>query len=135
MATKKAGCVLVNTKTKMIGLIYREELDDYSFPKGHLETGETLEECAVRETAEETKRDCVIVSDAGEYVELYTTPKGEECENHMFLAVDTGASDNTSLEVHDLVWTSVEDVEKTVSYQGLKDVWNHFRAKVETLLN
>ena len=134
MATKKAGCVLVNTKTKMIGLIFRDFRNDYSFPKGHLETGETLQECAIRETAEETKRDCKIIEEAGEFVEHYTTPNGEECETHMFLAVDTGKSDNTSTDVHDLIWTSFEKVEDVLTYQTLKDTWNYFRKKIAKML-
>ena len=134
MATKKAGCVLVNTKTKMIGLIYRDKQDDFSFPKGHLEAGETLEECAVRETAEETKRDCEIVKDAGVTIETYKTPSGEECETHMFLAVDTGKSDNTSDEVHDLIWTEFDKVEEILSYQSLKDTWNYFKEKIAKIL-
>lgn len=134
MATKKAGCVLVNTQTKMIGLIYRDIQDDYSFPKGHLEQGETLEECAVRETAEETKRDCIIDETAGKTIENYTTPSGEECETHMFLAIDAGKSDNTSDEVHDLIWTEFERVENILSYQTLKDTWNYFKEKIAKLL-
>lgn len=35
-------------------VIYRENFDDYSFPKGHLEEKESLEEAALRETTEET---------------------------------------------------------------------------------
>ena len=134
MATQKAGCVLVNTKTKMIGLIYRDMQDDYSFPKGHLEVGESLEECAVRETAEETKRDCVIVADAGKHIETYTTPKGEECETHMFLAEDIGKSDNTSEDVHDLIWTEFEKVDEILTYQSLKETWNFFKEKIAKML-
>ena len=40
--TLKAGCILINTETKKIGLIYRDVHDDYEFPKGHLEKNETL---------------------------------------------------------------------------------------------
>jgi 8-oxo-dGTP diphosphatase len=35
-------------------LVHRPRYDDWSFPKGKVEPGESLPECAVRETAEET---------------------------------------------------------------------------------
>ena len=62
MKVEKAVCILINIKNKKIGLIYRNKHNDYSFPKGHKEDGETLIECAIRETAEETKRDCELYS-------------------------------------------------------------------------
>ena len=58
--TLKAGTILINSKTQKIGIIYRKKHNDYEFPKGHLENDETLEKCAIRETAEETKRDALI---------------------------------------------------------------------------
>lgn len=54
MKVEKAGTILINLKTKKIGLIYRKKQKDYSFPKGHKEINETLMECAIRETNEET---------------------------------------------------------------------------------
>ena len=53
----------------------------------------------------------------------------------MFLAVDTGKSDNTSDEVHDLIWTAFEDVENVLSYQTLKDTWNFFKEKIAKMLD
>ena len=41
MSTLKAGVVLLNLKNHKVGLIYREKQNDYTFPKGHLEKGET----------------------------------------------------------------------------------------------
>ena len=49
----KAGCILINFSDKKAGLIYRTKQNDYSFPKGHVEEGETVMECAIRETKEE----------------------------------------------------------------------------------
>lgn len=39
-------------------LVHRPKYDDWSFPKGKLEAGETLDECALREVEEETGLRC-----------------------------------------------------------------------------
>ena len=51
---KKAGCILINIPNKTVYLVYREKLNDFSFPKGHLEENETIFEGVKRETKEET---------------------------------------------------------------------------------
>ena len=122
MTTQKAGVVLISPDDHKIGLVYRDKQNDYSFPKGHLEANETLQECAIRETAEETKRDCKLLSEKEVGIIRYKSAT-ESCEVYMYLAEDTGPSDNTSPEVHDLKWVNPADVEKLLSYQNLKDFW------------
>lgn len=124
MVTEKAGCFLIKKETREIALIYRQKQEDYSFPKGHMEKGETLKETAIRETAEETKRVAEIIDEYPPLVEKYTTPKGENCVCYMFFAIDKGKSDNDSLDTHDVVWTSLNKVEETLSYDSLKITWN-----------
>lgn len=123
MATLKAGTIFANLTTGKIGLIYRKKHNDYSFPKGHVEQGETLQACAVRETAEETKRDVELLSPKRPYLIQYTTPKGEVCKTYMYLAKDVGKSDNTSLDTHDLVWVKPEEVADKLTYDNLRRAW------------
>ena len=131
--TYKAGVILVN-KNK-IALIYRDYYDDYSFPKGHVEDGETLLECAVRETEEETKRKVKLISEKEIYVEKYKTPKGEKCICYYYLGKDDGKSDNTSIETHDLVWTQYDEVLDRLSYESLKNVWKNVKNEVGKYIN
>ena len=71
MATKKGGCFLINRETKKVALIYRPRLNDYSFPKGHMEDGETVKDCAIRETIEETGRDIRLVKEESIFNNVY----------------------------------------------------------------
>lgn len=134
METLKAGCFLINIETKEISLIYRKKQNDYSFPKGHVEKGESLKEAAIRETAEETKRIAEIINDYEPYIERYTTPKGENCVCYMFFAIDKGKSDNNSEDTHDLIWTPFDKVEKTLSYDSLKNTWNSAKNIIKEIL-
>ena len=131
--TYKAGVILVN-KNK-IALVYRDYYDDYSFPKGHVEDGETLLECAVRETEEETKRKVKLISEKEIYVEKYKTSKGEKCTCYYYLGKDDGKSDNTSIETHDLVWTQYDEVLDRLSYESLKNVWKNVKNEVGKYIN
>lgn len=49
------------TGTRRVLLVHRPLYDDWSFPKGKLDPGETLEEAALREVREETGLVCRII--------------------------------------------------------------------------
>lgn len=135
MVTLKAGCFLINKKTKKIALIYRKKQDDYSFPKGHNEKGETIKETAIRETSEETKRIPEILDYYEPFIENYTTKNNEKCKCYMFFALDKGKSNNDSIDTHDVIWTSFEKVNDTLSYDSLKETWNHVQNIVKEILD
>ncbi|MBP5161175.1 MAG: NUDIX domain-containing protein [Alphaproteobacteria bacterium] len=130
MTTLKAGTIFINVKTGKIGMIYRSKYGDYTFPKGHLEAGETLQECAIRETAEETKRDVELLLPKRPYLIQYTTPKGEVCKTYMYLAKDIDKSDNTSWDAHDLVWLTPKEVADKLTYDNLRRAWLKMRPRL-----
>ena len=134
MKVEKAGCILINTNNKKIGLVYRKKQNDYSFPKGHKEDGETLAECAIRETAEETKRECILYSDNPIAKEHYFDSKNDEVYMYYFIAIDNGINNNNPTDTHDLIWTSFEDVENKLSYDSLKNVWKKVKDLVLNIL-
>lgn len=131
---EKAGTVLVNLKNRKVGLVYRTRQQDYSFPKGHVENGETAEECALRETEEETGRKAKIIFQLPNLT--YQSKSEGEIIVYMFFAEDLGASEtefDESLK-ENLVWVDFEKVKDTLTYNNLKDFWENNLKKIEKFL-
>lgn len=135
METVKAGCFLINKKDNTVALVYRAKQNDYSFPKGHLEEGEDLKTCAIREVAEETKRKAEIIDSIKPFVQRYKTKVGEKCICYMFIAIDIGKSDNTSLDTHELHWVEIDKVEEVLSYTSLKKEWKRVEKHILKVIN
>lgn len=59
---RAAGGVVVRDVESgpLVLLVHRPAYDDWSFPKGKVEQGESDEECAVREVEEETGLRCIL---------------------------------------------------------------------------
>ena len=126
---KKAGTILLNKDNKKIALVYRKKHDNISFPKGHLEENETFEECAIRETLEETGRICEIIKPI--YLNKYMSKEGK-VENHMFLAIDKGLF-STNID-EELLWISIDKVKDYLKYDELKIMWNEIYSDIENEL-
>lgn len=120
---QKAGCVLFSKDFKKVALVYRDKNKDFDFPKGHIEKGESLVECAIRETEEETGRKCKIIFDE-HFSSFYTNYEGD-IEVVFYIATDMGEVDRyiDPRDKEHLIWTNVEDVEKTLTYDDLKKLW------------
>lgn len=136
MKTKKAGTILLDLKSNKIGLVYRNTLNDFTFPKGHLEKGETLQECAVRETEEETLRANHLLLNKSIYILEYTTPSGEEVENYMYISVDDGETKkNIPLKDREnLKWFDIDEIESKLSYDNLKIFWSQIKPSIQKIL-
>ncbi len=134
--TRKAGCFLLNKKMKTICLIWREKHQDCSFPKGHVEPGESLTDAAVRETDEETGRRANLITSEETILFSYVTGKGERVDAYYFFAYDAGPSDNVYAQnlVHQPVWTPIDEVSEKLTHDNLRQFWLSVRERAEALL-
>lgn len=131
---KKAGCILVNMKEKKIALVLRK--GEYSFPKGHLEEMETIKDCAIRETIEETGHEVEILGDEINVIR-YKSSGGENVENHFFIGIDIGITNKKIAEKDKerTEWFEIDKIEEKLAYQNLKNIWKEIKPKVESIVN
>ena len=132
MSIKKAGTILINLEDKKVGLIYRKKHEDYSFPKGHLEKGETLLECAVRETEEETLRKNHLLNGNVVAIDRYSSGEENDVETYYYLAIDDGetSKDIPLKDREEILWKNVNEVYNLVTYNNLKEIWIRIKDEV-----
>ena len=121
-------------------LVYRKQNDRYellllkhkygghwSFPKGHVESGENEFQTALREVKEETGLSIHLVDGFRESVEYYPRP-GVKKQVVYFM----GKADSTELkrqeeEISELQWIRMEEAEGLVTYANDKRLINRVK--------
>jgi 8-oxo-dGTP diphosphatase len=96
-------------------VVHRPRYEDWSFPKGKLKSGETDEECAVREVAEETG----LVCELGEELPAteYTDASGRPKRVRYWLMRPVGGRLEYLHEVDEARWVSPEQARALLSYE------------------
>ena len=137
MIVYKAGTILLDLTNKKIALVYRNEQEDTSFPKGHLENGESLDVCAIRETEEETLRANHLLINEPIYTFNYSTPAGEDVIYKIYVAKDDGPTKKeiSPEDVENMKWVDFDDVESSISYDNLREVWNKVKIGIKNILD
>lgn len=111
--TIKAGCVVVN-ENKEVLLVSGDEGKIWTFPKGHAENDETLEQVALREVKEETGYEVEIEKRLSDLT--YTHGQtGELIRVAMFRAKPIKKVNNGE-ENTQFAWFSIKEAEKSLCY-------------------
>ena len=105
-------------------VVHRPKYDDWTFPKGKLEAGETDEECALREVEEETGFRCAmgpeLISTA------YVDRKGRPKEVRYWVMTVEDGSFTPTYEVDELRWVTASQARFLLSYDRDRDVLDAF---------
>jgi 8-oxo-dGTP diphosphatase len=115
-----AGGIILNDEGRVL-LVHRQRYNDWSFPKGKLDKGESIEAAALREVREEAGLECRIIRPLSSSHYAYTNGKGEVKPKvvHYFLMKVTGGRLFTDgKETDEALWCTVEEAEKKLSYDG-----------------
>ena len=107
----KAGCVVMNDKKEVL-LVTDKTRKIWSFPKGHAEPGETLEEDALREVREETGYEVEIVKRLADIIYAHGET-GELIRVAMFLAKPIKITGSPEKETYS-EWFSIEEAKKII---------------------
>jgi 8-oxo-dGTP diphosphatase len=103
-----------------IAVIHRPVNQDWSYPKGKLEEGETFEAAAWREVHEETGLSCRLIRFLGhtEYVDRKGRPKAVA---YWVMAAEDGAF-RPNEEVDEIRWLDTADAAELLSYERDKEL-------------
>jgi 8-oxo-dGTP pyrophosphatase MutT (NUDIX family) len=108
---KAAGGVIV--RDGQVLLVHRVRQDDWSFPKGKLEPGETWEEAALREVEEETALACAL----GEVIGQTRYIVEEEPKEVRYFRMSAAGEARAQNEIDTVRWVSLDEADELLTYE------------------
>ncbi len=116
----------------LIGRVDRRGRLLWSLPKGHIEDGETAEQTAVREVAEETGITGRVVGELGT-IDFWFVAEGRRIHktvHHYLLLAEKGDLSDADVEVAAVAWVPLEELGNQLAYDDERKLV----AKVPALL-
>jgi 8-oxo-dGTP pyrophosphatase MutT (NUDIX family) len=102
----------------LIGRLDRRGRVLWSLPKGHVEPGETTEQAAAREVAEETGISGSVIAPLGT-IDFWFVADGARIHKtvHHFVLIATGGElSDADVEVHEVAWVPLADIPDRLFY-------------------
>jgi 8-oxo-dGTP pyrophosphatase MutT (NUDIX family) len=118
--TSAGGLVLDRRRTRaaVIGRLDRGGKLLWSLPKGHIEPGETAEQTAVREVAEETGIESRVLHPLGtiDYWFVAEDRRVHKTVHHFLLEAMGGELSDEDVEVTEVAWVPLGELEELLAY-------------------
>ena len=102
----------------LIGRLDRRGRLLWSLPKGHIEAGETSEDAAVREVAEETGIQGRVVAPLGtiKFWFVLNDRRVHKTVHHYLLLAEGGALSTADIEVAEVEWVPLAEIAERLAY-------------------
>jgi 8-oxo-dGTP pyrophosphatase MutT (NUDIX family) len=117
-------------------LVHRPKYDDWVFPKGKADPGETIEQTALREVREETGLDCAIISRFTESRYSYADRKGRVRPKvvHFFLMRPVGGELSVDgSEIDRVEWVELDSARSRLNYVADQHVLDELKSTLNKL--
>lgn len=126
-----------NRSAALIGRTDRRGRLLWSLPKGHIEEGETPEQTAIREVAEETGINGIVVAELGS-IDYWFVTEGRRVHktvHHYLLRSIGGELSDADVEVTQVAWVPLSELDSRLAYadeRRLAEVANRMIDRMET---
>jgi ADP-ribose pyrophosphatase YjhB (NUDIX family) len=116
-----AGGVVLDAELANVALIGRLDRRGrllWSLPKGHIEEGETPEQTAIREVAEETGISSEIVQPLGtiDYWFVANNRRIHKTVHHFLMKASHGELSDADDEVTEVAWVALDELDSRLAY-------------------
>lgn len=125
---KSCGAIIIlDNKVLMV----QQQKGFWSFPKGHVEAGETEVETAIREVKEETNLD-IVIDESLRFVNHYVTDKNVDKTVIFFVAhpIDNLNILAQEAEIKEIEWVDIDSVEDKLTFDNTKEMWRNVYTKI-----
>ena len=124
LVMKSGGIVAKKEGDKIyVLMLYRGNHDDWSFPKGHMEQGESVQQTVIREVEEEGGIKAEIIKELASN-KYFNSKSNEETVCYMFLLKPITGKIRSEHEGDKVEWIPLEEVSNRISYPNLRDYFN-----------